>query len=85
MSLILFAVEIGLGLQIAAHSIVGGVAGEQRCNKGLLHMPHLTITSKCASSITLFNYTRYWPVPDSELAVNYWADWNKPVNFRKDL
>jgi hypothetical protein len=48
-------------------------------------MPHLSITSKCASSITLFNYTRYWPVLPSGLAVNYWADGNKPVSFRKDL
>jgi hypothetical protein len=82
---ILFAVETGLGLQIAAHGIGGGVVGEQWCNKELLHMPHLTITSRYGESITHVNYTRYWPVLPSGLAVNYWVDWNKPVDFRKDL
>jgi hypothetical protein len=48
-------------------------------------MPHLTITSRYGKSNTLSNYTRYWPVLPSGLTVNYWADWNKPVNFRKDL
>jgi hypothetical protein len=83
--LMLFVVGAGLGLQIAAHGIVGGIVWEQWCNKGLLHTPHLTVTSRCGRSIALSNYTRYWPVLPSGLAVNYWADWNKPVNFRKDL